>query len=266
MHTYIHTHLLYRDNATTRILINSKPLVVYGIYNHIYIYAYVHVTCSTDWKDWNVAATARALEDMSREAAMAGEGVEGVLLCGWLHRQGTVLKFNWHKWVYKLCLHMNRHNDGSGVCDWSATSLSCACTQQSNKRIAPRKHMATRAHFCLESIHWGATARQQTHRGLENLSFSGIVSHIQFTYACIHTYQAMVCSDQVRGVALLSFAHVLYTWRNDWPHEISVCALLFGTWLTWLRHVSRDAFCEQRVCYCIHRVDPRRWRTCHAIS
>lgn len=54
---------------------------------------------STDWKAWNVDATIAALGSASLELVMQGDVGEGVVQCGWLHRQGSVLKFNWHKWV-----------------------------------------------------------------------------------------------------------------------------------------------------------------------
>ena len=51
----------------------------------------------SDWREWKVDATRQALSEGERGDIMAGEGAEGVEKAGWLHRQGTLLSFNWHK-------------------------------------------------------------------------------------------------------------------------------------------------------------------------
>lgn len=64
---------------------------------------------STEWKEWNVEATHQALCEGTRGDVMAGEGVEGVEKAGWLHRQGTLLSFNWHKQWFVITKYGHLH-------------------------------------------------------------------------------------------------------------------------------------------------------------
>ena len=64
---------------------------------------------STDWKEWDVAASKQALCEGVRGDVMAGEGVEGVERSGWLYRQGTLLSFNWHKQWFVLTQEGHLH-------------------------------------------------------------------------------------------------------------------------------------------------------------